>query len=222
MRYAQQLAALVLTILLTSAALKAQATSESEHDQIFDIPMQHGKGREAPAVFAITDLQPGTTVTLNLPVVTQTTLFTGDYGYGIRVPSGTSQLKVTLNWSTPNVDLDLWMRFGQEVTLKNGRAVYDYRSIAESTSGTDGETISINSPTPGTYYIAFSVFAGFNFSIAATLTATMEFTGVVPQISVGDFGSLYASAIEVINTTPGTVNVSGTFYNENGTGSTVT
>src|SRR5437773_6972870 len=66
-----------------------------------------------------------------------------------------------------------------------------------------------------------SVFSGFNVSIAATITASMEFTGVIPQITVGDYGSLYSSTIEVINTTAGTINVSGTFYNENGTQSTV-
>ena len=221
MRRRQQLTILALIVLLTSAVLDAPAAPQSGHNQISSVPAPNSKDSEAPAVFAISEMQPGTPVSLNLPAVTQATLFDGDYSYSIRVPSGVSQLTVALNWSTPAVDLDLWMRFGQDVGLANGRVVYDYKSTATSTSGKEGEIITVNSPAPGTYYIAASVFSGFNVSIAATITASMEFTGVIPQITVGDYGSLYSSTIEVINTTAGTINVSGTFYNENGTQSTV-
>ena len=154
MRRRQQLTILALIVLLTSAVLDAQAAPESGHNQISSVPAPNSKDSEAPAVFAISEMQPGTPVSLNLPAVTQATLFDGDYSYSIRVPSGVSQLMVALNWSTPAVDLDLWMRFGQDVDLANGRVVYDYKSTATSTSGKEGEIIIVNSPAPGTYYIA--------------------------------------------------------------------
>src|SRR5262249_3778004 len=109
-----------------------------------------------------------------------------------------------------------------DVALENGKVVYDYRSIATGTSGTNGETITLGSPAPGMYFIALSVFSGFNVSVTATISATIEFTAIVPQITVGDFGSLYTTTIEVINPNSVPVNVSGTFYNESGTRSTVT
>ncbi len=86
MRRRQRLTILALVVLLTSAALDAQAAPESEHNQISSVPVPNGKDSEAPAVFAITELQPGTTASFNLPAVTQATLFDGDYSYSIRVP----------------------------------------------------------------------------------------------------------------------------------------
>jgi hypothetical protein len=116
---------------------------------------------------AITSLSSGVSATFTLPAVQRSTLFSGDYGYTISVPSGTARLVVTLSTATANADVDLYVRFGQDVDLSSGSVVADYRS--ESTTGQ--ESITISNPASGTYYIGFGVFT-LNIAITSTVTAT--------------------------------------------------
>ncbi len=122
-----------------------------------------------PGRLNATGMTNGTPVTFTLPSVSANTLFRGDYSYTIVVPPGASRLIVQLAISTPNADVDLYVRFGQDVALSGTSVVADYRS--EHTTG--DETITINTPQAGTYYIAFGVFT-LNVSISCTVTATYQ------------------------------------------------
>ncbi|MBL8189997.1 MAG: hypothetical protein JNK38_18425 [Acidobacteria bacterium] len=91
--------------------------------------------------------------------------------YTIQVPSGATQLQITLSG---NQDVDLLARFGQPVTISNGQPVADHVSATIS-SGNESITVTPASSPPlraGIYYIGI---ANFSTSVASfTLTATVS------------------------------------------------
>ncbi|MGH9841198.1 MAG: reprolysin-like metallopeptidase [Blastocatellia bacterium] len=96
--------------------------------------------------------------------------------YTIQTPGGATQLKVDLNG---NQDVDLYVRFGQPVTISNGAPQADF--ISESPTGNETITISpASSPAlqAGTYYIAVSNFgpgaANFTLTAAVTISSGIE------------------------------------------------
>ncbi|MDW8239026.1 MAG: zinc-dependent metalloprotease family protein [Acidobacteriota bacterium] len=93
----------------------------------------------------------------------------GTTQYTIQVPAGASQLRIDLNG---NPDVDLYVRFGQRITIQNGAAVADFRS--EGPFGV--ETIIVSPATfptlrTGTYYIAVGNFGpgAATFNVMATV-----------------------------------------------------
>jgi len=128
-----------------------------------------------------TQLTSGTAVPFSLPAVTQPTLFAGDAGYRITVPTGATRLTVALVTTTPSVDVDLYVRFGQDPAISGGSVVADFRS--EGLTG--NETITItpsSSPTlqAGTYFVAPLLF-NTGRAASGTLTATVE-GGAGPRV----------------------------------------
>jgi len=115
-------------------------------------------------------------VARNISIAAQTgaVLLTGASSYRIDVPAGAQRLDVKL--STPgraDVDLDLYARFGQAVTLAGGRPQFDHGS--EGPAGEESLTITPNStPTlrAGTYYLHLGVFTTGQ-PVDAVLTATV-------------------------------------------------
>ena len=106
-------------------------------------------------------------------------IFNGSNGFSINVPQGATRLEITLRTTTPNADIDLFVRYGQDVTLDNGRAVADYSSAGPT--GNEQVTITASSTPPlraGTYYLAMGLFTP-NTAVAATMTATVT-TGSAP------------------------------------------
>lgn len=117
----------------------------------------------------------------------------------IQVPSGATQLKVTLSG---NQDVDLYARFGRLIEIQNNAAVADFRS--ESPTGEESITITPGSAPAlqaGTYYIAVGNFGPgeATATVTATVTggpsptptpggSTMALTSGVPQT-----GSIAAS-----------------------------
>ncbi len=119
-------------------------------------------------------LTSGVSRNFSVPAVTGGTLFSGAQAYRIDVPAGSTQLQIRVNTTTPNADIDLFARFGTEVTVENSRVVADHRSESE----TGNETITITAQSnpalrAGTYYIALGLFTNgvaVNGSITATVT----------------------------------------------------
>ncbi len=94
--------------------------------------------------------------------------------YTIQVPSGASQLGVTLSGDQ---DVDLYVRFGQPLAVVNGQIVYDYRSA--STGNTESLTLTPASAPPlqaGTYYIGVNNCSvnTANFTLTATVTTPQQ------------------------------------------------
>ncbi|MBL8176072.1 MAG: PPC domain-containing protein [Bryobacterales bacterium] len=103
--------------------------------------------------------------------VTGPTLFRGDFSHVIAVPQGATRLEITLTSSTPNTNINLYVRRGQDVALEGGRVVSDFRS--EEAGADERITIQGADLQPGNYFIAYSVLTA-NTTIQATLTATVS------------------------------------------------
>ena len=115
----------------------------------------------------------------------------GPIQYRIAVPERANQLKVELA-TMGTADTDLFVRFGQRVTIESGRVVADYR--AETSSGNESLTITPLSSPPlrtGDYFIAVVNFGPgpANFTVTATVAVLPPNT---PDIEVKpttlDFG----------------------------------
>jgi pre-peptidase len=118
-------------------------------------------------------LQPGIPTSLTLWASSPTD-FLAENSFEIIVPKGATRLQVSLSWTTPDVDLDLYMRFNQKVSLDSeatGKIVGDYHSI---NTGSGTELITLEVPSAGTYNIGIVANRGFNVNIDATLTATVN------------------------------------------------
>src|SRR5262249_20414254 len=149
-------------LLVSSRHGLSQVVGKDGHE-----PDMYGISAGLPDGLAATALTTGMARTVTLNPVTSPTLIYNMFT--IDVPAGASLLKVVLRTSTPNVDVDLFVRFGQDVALSAGRPVADYTSEGP----TGDETINIPSPQAGTYYIALGVFTP-NVTITSTVTATVS------------------------------------------------
>jgi hypothetical protein len=119
-------------------------------------------------------LRSGVPASFTLPAVDNPTLYIGDYGFRITVPEGATSLNVRLNTTTPNADLDLYVRADADVDLADGEVLADFYS--ESDSGNESITITrTSSPQlkPGTYFVGLGVFAQ-GVVTSGTVTATIE------------------------------------------------
>ena len=137
---------------------------------------------EPPRPKAETQLTPGQPVSFTVGPVDSTTLFNGS-PFLLEVPEDASRVTFTLK-SDPNVDVDLYVRFGQNIELQGTRPVYDYAS--EGLAGTEEIVITPQSDPPlraGTYYVAVGLFAT-GVVVNCTLTAEVERKDL-PQISGG-------------------------------------
>jgi hypothetical protein len=130
------------------------------------------RGLDAPTVGQ--PIAPGGSISLDIPAVDSSTLFTGDMLTRIDVPADAQELRIDLRTNPSDVDLDLFVRYGAPPTVQNGRVVADYRSIGS----TGDETVTVNAgsvPTlrPGTYYIAVASYTTGR-TATANLTATLR------------------------------------------------
>jgi hypothetical protein len=121
-------------------------------------------------------LTSGQARSISLGPVTGARLFNGSSGFTINVPQGATRLDVTLRSTPPNADVDLYVRFGEDVALEGGRPVADFRS--EGAAGDEQVSISGSQLRAGTYFIALGVFTT-GVQIQSTLTATVT-TGTAP------------------------------------------
>lgn len=90
--------------------------------------------------------------------------------YTVQVAAGASQLGITL---TSNQDIDLYVRFGQPLTIVNGEIIHDYKA----TTGGSNESLAITSSSSpplqaGTYYIGVNNCSTTpaNYVVTATVT----------------------------------------------------
>jgi hypothetical protein len=136
-----------------------------------------GNGNPAPVNF-----------TYSFPAVTQPTLFSGDYGTRIVVPQGATKLVINIDTTTRNADVDLYVRFGQDVGLAGGRPVADY--LSEGPTGDETITITTSSAVPlraGTYYIAYGLFTnGVPVNGTGTATITVSTSSPTPTPTPSD------------------------------------
>ena len=80
---------------------------------------------QQPFPKAATPLSPGQPTTFSLGPVEEPTFFRGDYSFQLLVPENATSVTVTLNSS---VDVGLYVRYGEDNDLQDGRVVSDYSS----------------------------------------------------------------------------------------------
>ncbi len=119
-------------------------------------------------------LTPGQPAAFSLGPVNNPTLFAGFLSFRLEVPANAARVTFTLNSVDPGVDVDLFVRFGEDPGVADGRVVADY----SSTGGSGNEEIVIDrhSDPPlqtGTYFIALALF-DTGVIARGTLTATLE------------------------------------------------
>ena len=144
---------------------------------------------------AATPLSPGKSTTFSVgPVdsstsvgpVDSSTLFTGDHSFQLLVPENATSVTFTLESVDPGIDMDLFVRYGEDNDLQNGRVVSDYSS--EGFTGNEEIVITPQSDPPlraGTYFVSVALFETGVVAMA-TLTAEVERDDApLPPISGG-------------------------------------
>ena len=121
----------------------------------------------------VNQLVSGVPASFSLPQSTGLSLFNGSLGFQIVAPAGSTTLQINSVTATTGVDVDLWVRFGQDVAIDaNGLPVADY--LAQALSGSQTLLITTGSTPPlkaGTYYIGFAVYNPV--AVSGTITATL-------------------------------------------------
>ena len=129
------------------------------------------------------------------PVATGT-LINGAGGFRIEVPEGARRLDIRLAATRPELDIDLHVRFGQDVGLNGTNIVSDHTSTTDT--GVEELSLTQASSPPlraGTYYVAIGLFAR-NVVVAGTITATI--TGAAGPVT----GNALVSGTPVVVTIP--------------------
>ena len=73
-------------------------------------------------------LASGTPQSFSLGPVSSATLFSGPRSYAVTVPQGATRLEIQLATDTPGADVDLFARFGSDLSVAGGRVVSDHSS----------------------------------------------------------------------------------------------
>ena len=134
----------------------------------------------APPPQNAVELSSGMPGRFTLPATAEPTLYSGTSGFRIQVPVGATSLTVRLNTTTPNADVDLYVRRGSDIDLADGEIVADF--FAEGPTGNESLTITRTSNPPlepGTYFIGFGNFAR-NTQVTGVVTATVERAPAAP------------------------------------------
>ena len=129
---------------------------------------------EAPPTISGGTLMPGQPGDFRLGPVDSPTLFSGDHSFRFEAPETASRIVFTLESVDPNVDVDLFVRFGEDNTVQDGKPVSDH--FSRGVTGNERIGITRRSDPPlraGTYFVSILVF---DEGVVAdgTLTATVE------------------------------------------------
>ena len=125
-------------------------------------------------------LTPGQPADFRLGPVDAARLFSGDDSFRLEVSENTSRVIFTLESVDPDVDVDLYVRFGENNTVQDRMVVADYAS--EGTTGNERIVITPRSDPPlqaGTYFVSIALF-DTGVVAEGTLTAEVELDGESP------------------------------------------
>ena len=131
-------------------------------------------------------LTPGQPVEFRRGPVDSPTLFFGANSFRLEVPEDATRVTFTLESENPSVDVDLYVRFGEDNAVQNRRVVSDHAS--EGSTGNERIAITRRSDPPlraGTYYVSIALF-DTGVVAEGTLTAEVELEGeALPTVSGG-------------------------------------
>ena len=96
--------------------------------------------------------------------------------YTVNIPATVGRMDLSLVTTTPGVDVDSYVRYGEPST----GSTYDY--VGNSVTGSELITVTKSSTSPlkaGTYYISLAVFSA-SVRVAGTLRAILS--GSLPDV----------------------------------------
>ena len=129
---------------------------------------------EAPPPISGGPLVPGQPADFRLGPVDSRTLFTRDHSFRLEAPENAARVIFTLESVDPDVDVDLYVRFGEDNDIQDGRPVFDHASLGFTGNERIGITRRSDPPLrAGTYFVSIAVFAT-GVVAEGTLTATVE------------------------------------------------
>ena len=153
-----------ISIALSDTGVEAEATLTAtvESDDTPDGPIGGGP------------LTPGQPTTFRLGPVDDPTLFAGDGSFQLEVPTDATRVILRLESVDPDVDVDLYVRFGQDNAFENGNLVYDHASLGLTGNERIGITRGSDPPLrAGTYFVSIRLF-DTDVVAEGNLTATVE------------------------------------------------
>ena len=140
---------------------------------------------QSPRPKAARRLTPGRPVKIQIDPVDNPSLFNGDSSFRLEVPEDASRVTFTLESADPDVDVDLYVRYGEDNDLQDGRVVYDY--VSRGDTGNEEIIITPESDPPlqaGPYFVSLVLY---DTGVAAecTLTAEVELDEEDPEPTSG-------------------------------------
>ena len=150
-------------------------------------------------------------------------LFSGDSSFQVEVPEGSTRATFTVESVDPDVNVDLYVRYGEDNAIEGGSVVSDYFSTGPT--GDEQIIVTPQSDPPlraGTYYV--SLMLRTTGAVAeVTLTAGYDATGppsaggriyYFPHLAVG---ASWQTTITYINYSPEEVSCETEFLSDQGT-----
>ena len=149
-------------VFATGVIANCTLTAEVELDEEDQTPISGGT------------LTPGQPADFRLGPVDSRTLFTGNHSFRLEAPENAARVIFTLESVDPDVDVDLYVRFGEDNDMQDGRPVFDHASLGFTGNERIGITRRSDPPLrAGTYFVSIAVFAT-GVVAEGTLTATVE------------------------------------------------
>ena len=130
-------------------------------------------------------LPPGRPVEFRLGPVDSPTLFAGNNSFRLVVPDNATRVTFTLESADPDVDVDLYVRYGEDNDVQDGRVVHDY--VSEGDTGNEEIIVTPESDPPlqaGSYFVSVALF-DTGVTAECTLTAVVERDGEDPESTSG-------------------------------------
>ena len=155
---------------------KARLTKATKAIQL----VERSVSLQQPTSKAARPLTPGQPADFSLGPVDAPTLFNGDDSFRLEVPDNASRVTFTLESVDPDVDVDLYVRYGEDNTVQDRRVVTDYSS--EGFTGNEEIVVTPQSDPPlqaGTYFVSVGIF-DTDVVANCTLTAEVELDGEAP------------------------------------------
>ena len=143
-------------------------------------PVERSVSLQQPHLKAARQLTPGQPADFRLGPIDTTTLFIGDNSFRLEVSENATRVIFTLESVDPDIDVDMYVRFGEDNEVQNRRVVSDYAS--EGTTGNERIVITPRSDPPlraGTYFVSIGLF-DTGVVAEGTLTAEVELDGESP------------------------------------------
>ncbi len=142
-------------------------------------------------------LTSGQPAAFRLGPVDDPTLFTGDRSFRIEVPSTAERVVFRLRSVDPDIDVDLYVRYGQDNAEQNGRPVYDHASLGLTGDERIGVTRRSDPPLrAGTYFVSIRLY-DTDVVAEGNLTATVEMDAEDPHLDAACYPEWSNSAAGV-------------------------